>query len=200
MKTTLWFAMYLLALASSALAQTQQEHQQHHPGGQPPAAQAQPAPIEPAQPPAATPTQPQAQMPMGEMMKGMPEHCRAMMQNMAAGCMGMMQGMMGGMMQGQSGVMQGQTHPAAVQSDATKEYMAALDKMHGPMSQGVQESDVDVAFAKGMIAHHQGAIDMANVVLKYGKDEQTKKWAKDVVREQQREIDEMQTWLRDRGK
>jgi uncharacterized protein (DUF305 family) len=41
---------------------------------------------------------------------------------------------------------------------------------------------------------------MANVVLKYGKDDQTKKWAKDVVREQQREIDEMQAWLRHKGR
>ena len=139
-------------------------------------------------------------MPMGEMMKNMPEHCRAMMQTMPAGCMGMMQGMMGGMRQGQSGMMQGQAGPAAARSDAAREYMAALDKMHGPMLQGVQESDPDVAFAKGMIAHHQGAIDMANVVLKYGNDEQTKKWAKDVVREQQREIEEMQTWLRHKGK
>jgi hypothetical protein len=98
MKKMPWLA--LLALAPPALAQTQQEHQQHHPGGQPPAAQAQPAPVAPAPPPGAAPSQPQSQMPTGEMMKNMPEHCRAMMQNMPAGCMGMMQGMMGGICRG----------------------------------------------------------------------------------------------------
>jgi uncharacterized protein (DUF305 family) len=86
------------------------------------------------------------------------------------------------------------------QSGASKAYMAANDKMHGPMMQAANESDPDIAFVKGMIPHHQGAIDMAKVVLQYGKDEQTKKWANDVIREQQREIDEMQAWLKKRGK
>lgn len=54
----------------------------------------------------------------------------------------------------------------------------------------------DVAFVKGMIAHHQGAIEMSKIVLQYGKDDQTKKWASDVIREQQREINEMQDWLK----
>jgi uncharacterized protein (DUF305 family) len=84
------------------------------------------------------------------------------------------------------------------QSEASKAYMAANDKMHGPMMEAAKESDPDVAFVKGMIPHHQGAIEMAKVVLQYGKDEQAKKWANDVIREQQREIDEMQAWLKKR--
>lgn len=103
-----------------------------------------------------------------------------------------------GMMQGQGGMMQHQGGMG--QSDAAKAYMAAMDKMHGPMMQGVQDSDPDAAFVEGMIPHHQGAIDMARVVLQFGKDEQTKKWANDVIREQQREIAEMQEWLKKRGK
>ena len=47
-----------------------------------------------------------------------------------------------------------------------------------------------------MIPHHQGAIDMAKVVLQYGKNEQTRKWANDIIREQAREINEMQEWLK----
>jgi uncharacterized protein (DUF305 family) len=50
-----------------------------------------------------------------------------------------------------------------------------------------------------MIPHHQGAIDMAKVVLQHGKDEQTKKLAADVIREQEREIAEMREWLKKRG-
>ena len=88
--------------------------------------------------------------------------------------------------------------PAA--TPASKAYMAANDKMHGPMMEAAKDSDPDVAFVKGMIPHHQGAIDMARVVLQYGKDEQTRKWANDVIREQQREIDEMQAWLKKNGK
>ena len=50
------------------------------------------------------------------------------------------------------------------------------------------------------IPHHQGAIDMARVVLQYGKDEKVKSWANDVIREQQHEIGEMEEWLKKHGK
>ena len=96
-----------------------------------------------------------------------------------------------------SGHSASQATPA--QSEAVRAYSTAMDRMHGPMMQGVQDPDPDAAFVKGMIPHHQGAIDMAKVVLQYGKDEQTRKWAADVIREQQREIDEMQAWLKKRG-
>jgi uncharacterized protein (DUF305 family) len=184
----------VVALSPVVLAQTQ-DHQQHHPGG--PAAQASP------QPPAASSPAPQAQ--------GMPEQCRAMMQNMPQGCMQMMQqmqGQTGGMMgqggmghgmMGQGGMGQGrmgaQPQQAAT-SPATKAYLESAEKMHGPMMEGLKASDPDVAFVRGMIAHHQGAIDMAKVRLQYGKDEQTRKWSEDVLREQQREITEMEEWLK----
>ena len=94
----------------------------------------------------------------------------------------------------------GQPGPATTQSEAIKAYIAAMDRMHSPMMDAVRDRDPDAAFVKGMIPHHQGAIDMAKVVLQYGKDEQAKKWANDVSREQQREIDEMQAWLKKQGK
>jgi uncharacterized protein (DUF305 family) len=174
-------AALIATVWSGALAQTQQEHQEHHPGGAPPAAQATP----PTPPPAAQPSMP--------MMQGMPEQCRVMMQNMPQNCMTMMQQMMRGRM---GGMMPGtQTQPTS-QSAATKAFMDAAERMHGPMMEGLQASDPDVAFVRAMIAHHQGAIDMAKVVLQYGKDDQAKKWANDVIREQQREISEMEEWLK----
>jgi uncharacterized protein (DUF305 family) len=88
---------------------------------------------------------------------------------------------------------------ASSPSEATKAYSAALDKMHGPMAQAIQNPDPDIAFVKGMIPHHQSAVDMAKVVLQYGKDEQAKKWATDVIREQEREIGEMRAWLKAKG-
>ena len=197
---TLLTTAVLLSYTGNALAQSTQDHQQHHPGA--PATQAQPTPTQPppaAQPPAA----PQMQMPMGQMMQGMPEHCRGMMQNMQS-CMGMMHQMMQGRM-GQGGTMPGQMGPAPMQSvpgdpikgsESTKAYYEAAHKMHEPMMQGVQAPDPDVAFVRGMIPHHQGAIDMAKVLLQYGQDPQTKKWADDVIREQQREIAEMEEWLK----
>jgi uncharacterized protein (DUF305 family) len=79
-------------------------------------------------------------------------------------------------------------------------YETAMERMHGPMMEGVRDPDPDVAFVRGMIPHHQGAIDMARIVLQHGRDAQTRKWAADVIREQEREIAEMQAWLKARGK
>lgn len=198
-------AVGLLTLVSiGAAAQTQQEHQQHHPGGAAPQATPPAAPATPQAPSAAPHGQapmgqmPMGQMPMGQMMQGMPEHCRAMMQNMPQGCMSMMQQMMHGRMGGAMPGAQAQPAPSS-QTPATRAYTEAAARMHGPMMEGLQAGDSDIAFVRGMIAHHQGAIDMAKVVLQYGKDDQAKRWANDVIREQQREIAEMQEWLKKRG-
>jgi uncharacterized protein (DUF305 family) len=86
---------------------------------------------------------------------------------------------------------------SAQETAATKAYRAANDKMHAGMNFRFT-GDTDVDFIKGMIPHHQGAIDMAEAVLKYGKDEQARKWATDIIREQKREIAEMQEWLKSR--
>ena len=80
---------------------------------------------------------------------------------------------------------------------ATKAYRAANDKMHKAMDLKYT-NDADVDFIRGMIPHHQGAIDMAKVALEHGKNEKTRKWATDIIREQEREIGEMQEWLKAR--
>lgn len=48
--------------------------------------------------------------------------------------------------------------------------------------------DVDVDFAAMMIPHHQGAIDMALAQLRYGKNEQLRRIAQEIIVEQQQEI------------
>jgi uncharacterized protein (DUF305 family) len=178
----------LLPFAAAAQTQ-QQDHAEHHPGGTPPQTQSAPA-IPPAAPPTTqAPVGPAAQgrmpmMQMGQMMQGMPEQCRAMMQQMMHGSMG--------------AAISKPTQPAN-QSLVTKAYMDAVDRMHGPMLEGLRADDPDVAYIRGMIAHHQGALDMAKVALQYGKDDLTKKWAADVIRDQQREVTEMQEWLKKRA-
>jgi uncharacterized protein (DUF305 family) len=91
-----------------------------------------------------------------------------------------------------------QAAPATADTAATTAYKAANAKMHTGMEIKFS-ADADVDFIKGMIPHHQGAIDMAEVVLKHGKDKQTRKWANDIIREQKREIAEMQAWLKAKG-
>lgn len=81
------------------------------------------------------------------------------------------------------------------QSPATKEFEAAMDKMHGPMMKGIMDQDPDVAFVQGMIPHHEGAVAMAKTVLKYGKDPEIRQLAENVIRDQDKEIKKMQDWL-----
>ncbi len=57
------------------------------------------------------------------------------------------------------------------------QYTKANQKMHADMSIDYT-GDPDKDFIRGMIPHHQGAIDMAKVVLKYGKDPKVKELAK----------------------
>ncbi|WP_026784396.1 CopM family metallochaperone [Pleomorphomonas koreensis] len=87
--------------------------------------------------------------------------------------------------------------PDAMNAEAA--YRAAMDRMHGPMMSGIADPDPDVAFVRGMIPHHQGAIDMAETVLKFGQDPQNQHFAREIIDTQAREIAEMRAWLRQRG-
>lgn len=84
-------------------------------------------------------------------------------------------------------------------SAATKAYREANTKMHKNMDLAFT-GDADADFVRGMIPHHQGAIDMAKVVLAHGKDPEIRKLAEGVIREQEKEIAMMQDWLKKNGK
>ena len=56
-------------------------------------------------------------------------------------------------------------------------------------------NDIDKDFAEQMIPHHQSAVDMAKVYLKYGKQQDLLKLCSDIVKTQTSEIKELQDWL-----
>lgn len=92
------------------------------------------------------------------------------------------------------------SHGAAPQgaNASTKAYQAANDRMHKDMSIKFS-GDADIDFFKGMIPHHQGAIDMAKVVLQHGKDPETRKMAQEIIAAQEKEIALMKEWLKKKG-
>jgi uncharacterized protein (DUF305 family) len=84
----------------------------------------------------------------------------------------------------------GMEHDMLMPGMLTDEEMAALDKSRGP--------EFDRLFLEGMIRHHQGAIDMVDVLLKsYGgaQDEIVFKFSNDVYADQNIEIDRMKQML-----
>lgn len=88
----------------------------------------------------------------------------------------------------------GQDHGQAAPHDV---YAKAMDDMHKGMSDVKPTGDADVDFVKGMIPHHQGAVDMAKILLEKGKDPELRQLAKDIIASQEKEITMMQRWLKE---
>jgi uncharacterized protein (DUF305 family) len=84
-------------------------------------------------------------------------------------------------------------------SPSTAAYEAVNAKMHKDMDIKFT-GNADVDFIRGMIPHHQGAVEMAEVVLKHGKDPEVRKLAQEVIAAQKKEIAWMKAWLQKNAK
>jgi hypothetical protein len=74
------------------------------------------------------------------------------------------------------------------------ENLAAMNTMMAAMS--IEPSgDVDADFVAMMVPHHQGAIDMAQAELRYGRNEQLRRLAQEIIVTQQQEIAAMRLAL-----
>jgi hypothetical protein len=74
------------------------------------------------------------------------------------------------------------------------ENSAAMAKMMAAMD--IKPSgDVDADFVAMMVPHHQGAIDMALAELRYGRNEQLRRMAQEIIVTQQQEIAAMRLAL-----
>jgi uncharacterized protein (DUF305 family) len=82
----------------------------------------------------------------------------------------------------------------AAMTAATEAFIAANDRMHAGMAI-TYTGNADVDFVRGMIAHHQGAVDAARIVLDHGSDPAVRSFAEGVIAAQEAEIAWMQAWL-----
>jgi hypothetical protein len=84
--------------------------------------------------------------------------------------------------------------PSNVAETFDSEMRRVNTRMHAGMNT-VRSGNADHDFAAMMIAHHQGAIEMARVQLKYGRDEQLRRLAQSIIVEQGQEIAYMRILL-----
>jgi uncharacterized protein (DUF305 family) len=95
---------------------------------------------------------------------------------------------------GHGGAHAAASQPSGDNGPSSLAFHAINAKMHEGMNISYT-GNADVDFVKGMIPHHQGAVDMAKTVLAFGKNAEIRKLAEDIIRAQETEIAMMKAWL-----
>ena len=86
--------------------------------------------------------------------------------------------------------------PASSKQDMAQGGMGGMGGMDHSMSMdlGPADANYDLRFIDGMSVHHQGAVNMAQDVLKQSKRPEMKKLATNIIAAQKREINQMKEW------
>lgn len=84
-------------------------------------------------------------------------------------------------------------HGAASAGAGDAAFAASEAAMHEKMAAATGDT-VDEAYVAKMIAHHEGALEMAQVALRESRDPEIRRMAQAVVEAQTREIAEMRAW------
>jgi len=82
--------------------------------------------------------------------------------------------------------------------DAGQAYMKSMEKMNVDMKKGM-DPDATKAWAKMMAAHHQGAIEMSQTVLKETKDPMIREMAQKAIDDQTKEKKMLEEWTSKHG-
>ena len=88
---------------------------------------------------------------------------------------------------------------AGAGSRSDKAYAAAMASMMRDMN-AKPTGDADRDFVTMMLPHHQGAVEMAGVELRYGKDPQLLALARAIIAAQEKEIAAMREWQAKHGR
>ncbi|MCR5867625.1 DUF305 domain-containing protein [Aquincola sp. J276] len=78
-----------------------------------------------------------------------------------------------------------------VSSQMHESMMSGMQKMQGMKPTG----DTDRDFAEMMRMHHQQAVEMAKVEVQHGKSPELKAMAQKIIKDQQKEIGQLDQWL-----
>lgn len=96
-------------------------------------------------------------------------------------------------MPGHPGMPAGKAMPA---SKSPMKMHAAMEGMQKKMASMTMTGKPDIDFAMMMVAHHQGAIEMAKAELESGKDPVMRATAKKIIAAQTKEIAQLEAWLK----
>jgi uncharacterized protein (DUF305 family) len=92
----------------------------------------------------------------------------------------------------------GHPNPEGAADSAGQTFYSEMNAVNARMHADMKVSpgdDIDRDFMRMMIPHHQGAIDMARLLLKYGRDEKLKHLAQSIIVEEKQEIAYMRVLL-----
>lgn len=81
--------------------------------------------------------------------------------------------------------------------DIENNYMIEYNEMmqHSHTHNDAGYDNIDMAFAEGMLEHHKMAVDMAELIIKYGEDGEVVRLAENIVKVQNKEIEQMNDFL-----
>jgi uncharacterized protein (DUF305 family) len=79
---------------------------------------------------------------------------------------------------------------------AQKELSAAMDRMNQAMMQGMMDPDPAKAWMKSMAAHHRGAIEMSQIIMRHTKNAEVLAEARKTVDDNQRALAGLQAKMR----
>jgi len=87
------------------------------------------------------------------------------------------------------------TNSQVTKGNTPMDMRSSMMVMRKHMDAMKSSGDIDQDFAAMMRIHHQGAVDMAEMELKKGKDPQMKQMAKGIIAAQNKEIAQFDQWL-----
>ncbi len=93
----------------------------------------------------------------------------------------------------------GQPGGMTMQATSANPYAPAEMKMHERMM-GAMGADATETWVRKMIEHHRGGVETSQIVLRETRDPKVRQMATKTITDQNREIGELQAWLRSHGK